>query len=201
MGAMITWQFGEKQVRTVEIDGQPWWVAKDICAVLDLSNTTMAVAGLAEDERGINKIDTLGGPQEIIIINEPGLYRLIFSSRKPEAETFRRWVLHEVLPQIRKYGAYGAQSAVFSLLSDQITKQNALIAEFIAQSRLNRPAPACPEASKQDAAFRNAMLKSGIAMRVYIYDHRRIKEFIKKSDFAFSQAQVVTMALDHFFNQ
>lgn len=103
-----TFQFGELAVRVVMRDGEPWFVAADVCAALDIANPRQAVSRLDDDEKGVRTVDTLGGPQEAAIINESGLYSLILTSRKEEAKRFKRWVTHEVLPAIRKTGGYGA---------------------------------------------------------------------------------------------
>lgn len=95
-------QFGV--IRAVEIDGEPWFVAKDVCEALGLGNMSQAVARLDDDEKGVISNDTPGGIQEFRAINEPGLYSLIMSSRKPEAKAFQRWVTHEVLPAIHRDG-------------------------------------------------------------------------------------------------
>ena len=87
--------------------GNPWFIVKDVCAVLDLSNVTVATSSLDEDERGSVILNTLGGEQEMLTVSESGLYSLIFRSRKPEARAFRRWVTGEVLPALRKTGSYG----------------------------------------------------------------------------------------------
>lgn len=97
-------QFG--QVRVAMKNNEPWFVAKDVCNILDISKYRDAVSRLDEDERGSVVLDTPGGKQNINAVNEPGLYNLIFGSRKPEAKQFKRWVTHEVLPEIRKTGAY-----------------------------------------------------------------------------------------------
>nr|WP_276798908.1 Bro-N domain-containing protein [Cloacibacillus porcorum] len=88
----------------MERDGDPWWVAKDVCDVLELSNPRSTLALLDEDEKGVQNLNTLGGNQSMTIINEPGLYSLILRSRKPEAKAFKRWITHEVIPAIRKHG-------------------------------------------------------------------------------------------------
>lgn len=93
-------------VRTVMVDGEPWFVAKDVCAILELGNPRSTLALLDDDEKGVHNVDTLGGSQQVTIINEPGLYSLVLRSRKPEAKQFKRWVTHEVLPSIRKTGGY-----------------------------------------------------------------------------------------------
>lgn len=94
-------EFGE--VRTLEVNGEPWFVAKDICDCLLIKNTTQAMQKLDEDERTMFNIGRQG---ETNIINESGLYSLIMTSRKPEAKQFKKWVTGEVLPSIRKNGGY-----------------------------------------------------------------------------------------------
>ena len=91
------------KVRTLNLNGEPWFVAADVCSVLDLSNPTIAVSRLDEDERA--KFN-LGRQGDATIVNEPGLYTLVLGSRKPEAKAFKRWITHEVLPNIRKHGVY-----------------------------------------------------------------------------------------------
>ena len=90
-------------IRVVEIDGQPFFVAKDVCDALELTNPTMAIDRLDDDERA--KFN-LGRQGETNVVNEFGLYNLILGSRKPEAKQFKRWITHEVLPSIRKTGSY-----------------------------------------------------------------------------------------------
>ena len=91
------------KMRTLNLNGEPWFVAVDVCSVLDLSNPTIAVSRLDEDERA--KFN-LGRQGDATIVNEPGLYTLVLGSRKPEAKAFKRWITHEVLPNIRKHGVY-----------------------------------------------------------------------------------------------
>lgn len=94
-------EFGK--VRTVMKDGEPWFVASDVCESLELSNPTVSINRLDGDERA--KFN-LGRQGEANIVNEYGLYNLILGSRKPEAKKFKRWITHEVLPSIRKTGSY-----------------------------------------------------------------------------------------------
>ena len=100
-------------VRTVEKDSEVWFVAKDVCDILELSNPTEALRSLDEDERSSLRItegtSPNGGNPNVNIINEPGMYKLIFKSRKAEAKEFTRWVTHEVLPEIRRTGSYGVK--------------------------------------------------------------------------------------------
>ncbi|WP_309302892.1 Bro-N domain-containing protein [Streptomyces sp. PT12] len=98
--------FEGAEVRTVLVDGEPWWVAADVASVLDVGRTHDAVRSLDDDEKGAETIRTLGGEQTVTVINEPGLYSLILRSRKPQARAFKRWVTHEMLPVIRRTGAY-----------------------------------------------------------------------------------------------
>lgn len=105
--ACIEFNYAGQEVRTVEdADGEPRFVAADVCAVLEHTNPSMAVAALDEDERGLSIVETPGGLQQMVTVSESGLYSLILRSRKPEARTFKRWVTHEVLPAIRKTGRY-----------------------------------------------------------------------------------------------
>jgi len=99
--------FNEHAVRVMLRESQPWFVAADVCRVLEIANSRDALRGLDEDEKGVGSADTLGGPQNLNLISESGLYALIFKSRKPEARKFRKWVTAEVLPALRQTGAYG----------------------------------------------------------------------------------------------
>ena len=98
-------EFG--QVRVVDVNGEPWFVAKDVCDCLELTNTAQTISYLDDDEKGVTTNYTPGGKQEMSIISEAGLYSLILRSRKPEAKAFKRWVTHDILPSIRKTGSYG----------------------------------------------------------------------------------------------
>ncbi len=93
-------------IRGLDRDGDPWVVGADACAALDISNPRSSLALLDEDEKDVHTVDTPGGPQQMVIVNESGLYALILRSRKPEAKRFKRWITHEVLPAIRKTGRY-----------------------------------------------------------------------------------------------
>ncbi len=106
MNSIQVFNYGNNEIRTVIIDGEPWLVAKDVCDVLGLVDVSMTVRGLDDDEKGTSSICTPGGMQSMTVINEAGLYKLTFKSRKPAAKEFTRWVTHEVLPQIRKTGSY-----------------------------------------------------------------------------------------------
>ena len=101
--AIFTYQ--ENEVRIIKDDnGDPWWVAREVCNVLDLNNITMALQGLDDDEKLTSTLLMSGQNREVWLVNESGLYALILRSNKPEAKKFKRWLTHEVLPAIRKTG-------------------------------------------------------------------------------------------------
>lgn len=106
------------EVRTVLRDGEPWWVLKDVCDILELSNSRMVADRLDDDEKGVSIADTPGGKQELTVVSESGLYSVILLSRKPEAKKFKRWVTHEVLPTIRKHGAYVTPAKLEEIMND-----------------------------------------------------------------------------------
>lgn len=101
--------YQNNEVRTIEMNGEPWFVLKDVCQVLGISNERNVSARLDEDEKGVHQVDTPGGVQNVTVINESGLYNVILRSDKPEAKPFRKWVTSEVLPTIRKTGGYMMQ--------------------------------------------------------------------------------------------
>ncbi|MFI5783524.1 BRO family protein [Nocardia sp. NPDC051570] len=117
-------------VRALVIDGTPWFVARDVCTILDLANVSMALRRLAPDEKGVNRIDTPGGAQDMAIVSESGLYALVLRSDKPRAVEFRRWVTGEVLPAIRRTGTYSVQPAPAGeqLLALAVIEANTLLA-------------------------------------------------------------------------
>ncbi len=141
-------QFGE--IRAVEKDGEPWFVAADVCKALDIQNHKDALTRLDEDEKsGVVLTDPHGRPQETNCVNEPGLYSLVLGSRKPEAKAFKRWITHEVIPSIRKHGAYMTpetlEAAILNpdimiklctALKDEQDKRKALEAENEAQKQM-----------------------------------------------------------------
>lgn len=130
MTKIQVFEYQNNKVRTVDMDGSPWFVLKDVCEVLGLGNSRMVSDRLDEDEKGVSKIDTLGGVQNVTIISESGLYNVILRSDKPEAKPFRKWVTSEVLPSIRKTGGYrmpklSKEMQALFLLDDRTQKQEA----------------------------------------------------------------------------
>ena len=108
--------FGE--VRTVMRDGEPWFIATDVCKSLDIEETGKATSRLDSDELTRIKIVSGGQHRDVIAVNEPGLYTLVLGSRKPEAKAFKRWITHEVIPTIRKHGAYATDEFIERSVQD-----------------------------------------------------------------------------------
>lgn len=109
MNDLQIFNYHDKPIRTIERNGEVWWVLKDVCGALGIVDHISVSKRLDEDEKGVGQIHPLGGRggiQETTIINEPGLYNVILRSDKPEAKDFKRWVTHEVLPTIRRTGQY-----------------------------------------------------------------------------------------------
>ena len=113
-------QFG--RVRTLQIEKEPYFVAIDVCNILGLTNPTVAISRLDEDE--VTKFNLGGLSGETNIVNEYGLYNLILASRKPQAKAFKRWITHEVIPSIRKHGLYATDELLDNpdFLIEAITK-------------------------------------------------------------------------------
>lgn len=107
MTELVPFAYGDQPVRTLTIDGEPWFVAADVVRILGYSEAAAMTRTLDDDEKGLRTVQTLGGEQSVSIVSEPGLYSAIIRSRIPEAKTFRRWITHEVIPTIRKTGGYG----------------------------------------------------------------------------------------------
>ena len=141
--------YNDREVRTVQKDGGPWFVLKDVCEVLGLGSPHKVADRLEPDEKGRNQIPTLGGNQETWVINESGLYAVILRSDKPEAKPFRKWVTSEVLPSIRKNGGYiagqesmtPAELMASALLMAQKTlaEREARIADLTVQNQIMQP--------------------------------------------------------------
>ncbi|NSY21878.1 BRO family protein [Agrobacterium vitis] len=113
MSGLLTFDFENQPVRAFERDEQEWFVGKDVCRCLNIQNHNDALRKLHDDEKsGVGISDPHGREQETVCINEPGLYRLIFSSTKPEAERLKRFVFHEVLPALRRTGRFALEPVI-----------------------------------------------------------------------------------------
>ncbi len=111
MNAITPFAFEDHLVRVFDVEGEPWFMGIDVCSALEIRNSRDALSRLDSDERNTVVVaDGIPGNPERTIVSEPGVFRLVFTSRKPEAERFKRWLAHEVLPSIRRTGAYGGPS-------------------------------------------------------------------------------------------
>ena len=129
-------EFGD--IRTVMLEGEPWFVGADVCRALKIRNNRDALSRLDEDEKGAEFFDTPGGRQKMSIVNESGIYALAFGSRKPEAKAFKHWITHDVIPAIRKTGSYAPTLspaellvAQANLLLEQDKRMKALESNFV----------------------------------------------------------------------
>lgn len=141
MDELKVWNYNNSEVRTVNINNEPWWVLADVCKVLELSNATKVAQRLEEDERSNFK---LGRQGEATIINESGLYSVILRSDKPQAKPFRKWVTSEILPSIRKTGMYATDELLnnpdlaikaFTALKEEREKTKALTETVVIQQQ------------------------------------------------------------------
>lgn len=135
-------------VRAVTLEGEPWFVAADVCRALGLGNSSDAIKRLDEDERTLVSIEGASNGLPVNAVNEPGLYALILGSRKPEAKAFKRWITHEVIPEIRKTGGYIAGQ---EMMDDDQLLANALIVAQRKIAERNKQLEAANEKIKADA--------------------------------------------------
>lgn len=136
MNELTLFEKGNWRIRAIWRDGQAFFIAKDVCDMLDVVNSRDALARLDEDEKGVVLTDTLGGEQEMSAVTEAGLYALVLGSRKPEAAAFKRWITHDVLPSIRKHGMYATPATVEAMLADPDTMIKTL--QALKQERAGR---------------------------------------------------------------
>lgn len=156
MRELSIFDYKGKQVRTIQKDGETWWVLKDVCGILGISKYRDTASRLDEDERGSVRVDTPGGEQEMTVVNESGLYNVILRSDKPEAKPFRKWVTSEVLPSIRKHGAYMTPQKIEEVLlnPDTIIK---LATELKAEQEKRVALESKVEQDKPLVAFANSV--------------------------------------------
>ncbi len=154
MTDIIPFSFETNEVRVIDQDGQPWFALTDVCRVLEHSNPAMAAKRLDEDERGVANVYTPGGDQDMLIINESGLYSLILTSRKAAAKRFKKWVTAEVLPTIRKTGGYELLKATEDTATIAALRERlALLEELV-------------ELQRRDAGRRRVDAHTAVAVRL-----------------------------------
>lgn len=103
---MELFNYENQPIRSIEKDGEPWFVAKDVCDILELDNNRQAISGLDEEDLASRTVTSGGQNREMKLVNEPGLYQLVLKSRTPAARAFKKWITHELLPTLRKQGSY-----------------------------------------------------------------------------------------------
>lgn len=157
MANIQVFEYQNNKVRTVDVDGEAWFVLKDVCEVLHLGTTAKVAERLDDDEKGMNQIHTPGGTQNVTVVNESGLYHVILRSDKPEAAPFRRWVTNDVLPAIRKTGSYNAP---------QLTRSKLLATALIAAHEELEEKDKQIETMKPKALFADAVSASGQSILV-----------------------------------
>ena len=190
-------EFGS--VRTTTLGGQSYFVGKDVAGILGYSNSRKALIDhVDEEDKGVTKCDTLGGKQDLIIINESGLYSLILSSKMPNAKKFKRWVTNEVLPAIRKHGLYATDDlianpdlaiAAFTALKEEREKNKELMAAVaIGQQQI---AEMKPKATYYDVVLkcRDAVNISVIA-KDYGWSAMRMNEHLHEKGIQFKQGDI-----------
>lgn len=178
-------EFGS--VRTATIDGEPYFVGKDVATILGYSNPRDAISKHVDDEdKGVAKCDTLGGRQEILFINESGLYSLILRSQLPAAKRFKRWVTSEVLPAIRRHGMYATEElianpdlaiAAFQALKAEREKRQALEEAVAVQAQ--QIAELKPKATYYDVVLKcKDAVNISVIAKDYGWSAQRMNEYL-----------------------
>ncbi len=151
-------EFGN--VRTMMIDGDPWFAVIDVCKALEIKNPSQAISRLDNDEKFTTLISNEGAAtrhSQMAFVNEPGLYTLVLSSRKPEAKAFRRWITHEVLPTIRKHGMYISDPLLCEIAKDPSILRN-MVQNYLAATAQAEMLAADVEAMRPKAEFFDAFV-------------------------------------------
>ncbi|GCE85168.1 phage antirepressor [Komagataeibacter diospyri] len=150
---MNLFKFEGQEVRVLDVNGAPWWVLADVCGVLEISQPHHAANRLDEDEKDRAIVTTLGGPQEMAIINESGLWSLVLTSRKAAAKRFKKWVTAEVIPSIRKTGGYSAKPLVPQTYAEALLEAGLIAKERDALKAENRELAPKAEALEELASL------------------------------------------------
>lgn len=198
MNEIKKWTFGENEVRTIEKDGEPWWVLEDVCKVLEIVNNRNIAARLDEDEKGVTLVDTLGGNQNMTIINESGLYTVILRSDKPQAKPFRKWVTSEVLPAIRKHGMYATDEllenpdiaiAAFTALKEERERRKALETTVAVQTQQIQELK--PKASYYDLVLNcKDLLSTSVIAKDYGKSAKWLNAYLHEHGIQFKQGNI-----------
>ena len=182
--------YKDNPVRIIEKDGEPWFVAKDVCHVLGIAKVDSAIRSLDEDEKDAHSMSTLGGNQDLSVISEAGLYSLIFRSRKAEAKAFKRWVTHEVLPSIRKTGAYLAPNLPLEKLQkiiEAIGEQYKMLVESnsVLRQQLEYAAQFIPKTKYGSTSPANGQRRTTIRRGANVAGNGRLISFRNPDEFGY----------------
>lgn len=197
-------EFGS--VRTATINGEPYFVGKDVATILGYSNPRDAISKHVDDEdKGVAKCDTLGGRQEILFINESGLYSLILRSQLPAAKRFKRWVTSEVLPAIRRHGMYATEElianpdlaiAAFQALKAEREKRIALEEAVAVQAQ--QIAELKPKASYYDVVLKcKDAVNISVIAKDYGWSAQRMNEYLHQKGVQYKQADIWLLYQKH----
>lgn len=197
-------EFGS--VRTTTIGGQPYFVGKDVASILGYTNTRKALIDhVDEEDKGVTKCDTLGGKQDLIIINESGLYSLILSSKMPNAKKFKRWVTNDVLPAIRKHGIYATDDlianpdlaiAAFTALKEERERNKTLTAAVAVQQQ--QIAEMKPKATYYDVVLKcKDAVNISVIAKDYGWSGIRMNEYLHDKGIQFKQSDTWLLYQKH----
>lgn len=131
MNELQLFNFEEKEIKTIQINNEIYFVGKDICNILELADVSKAISRLDEDEKLIRTLFLSGQNREVLFINESGLYSLVLTSRKPEAKRFKKWVTSEVIPSIRKTGGYNSNDTKIDRLIELMMQTNSNLTALV----------------------------------------------------------------------
>lgn len=187
---------GTEEIRAIQIDGEPWFVGKDVAEILGYSQTAQAIRKhVDEEDKGVFEMNTPGGKQQMTIINESGLYSLILSSKLPTAKKFKRWVTSVVLPSIRKHGMFATEKTIDQMLKDPDSMIKVLteIKEERAKRRLaeEKAAKLEPKAKFCDVVLQNpSLVNVTVIAKDYGMSAQAMNKLLKKLGVQYDQNKV-----------
>jgi prophage antirepressor-like protein len=204
---MQTFGYSGEDVRIVIRDGEPWFIAADVCEILEIDNVAQAVDRLDQDEKLTYVMHRSGQNRSMWIVSEPGLYSLIDTSRKPEAKKFRRWIFHEVLPSIRKTGGYQVNGSTHKYDEDRLHRleQNSdvqdktlkTLTELVAQLLAQQSSKAAPQVQQPVKPVIDYCSMSGKELESAIRSLDFKERFRTRMQFLIARTKVYSAALNH----
>lgn len=197
-------EFGS--VRTLAINGEPYFVGRDVAEILGYSNTRDALAKRVDTEdKGVAKCDTLGGTQELVVINESGLYSLILSSKLPNAKKFKHWVTSEVLPSIRKHGVYAIDEVlenpdmlIEALIKLKAERERAKALEQTVAVQYQQIAEMKPKASYYDVVLNcKDLVAISVIAKDYGWSAKKMNKYLHKKGIQYKQGNIWLLYQDY----